>query len=133
MQAKGCEFDSHQFHHTCSVNSTGRVPALQAGSERLLEVRVLYRVPKISTWCNGSTTVSKTACSGSSPDVGATYAGIVQWKYTTLPRSRCEFNSRYLLQYSRKDAGFQTRLIISVTWVQFPFLPPICRISVMAA
>ena len=29
----------------CSVNSTGRVPALQAGSERLLEVRVLYRVP----------------------------------------------------------------------------------------
>lgn len=46
MQAKGCEFDSHQFHHICSVNSTGRVPALQAGSERLLEVRVLYRVPK---------------------------------------------------------------------------------------
>ena len=39
------------------------------------QVRILPPRPILSVWCNGSTTVSKTVCQGSSPCTGANSKG----------------------------------------------------------
>ena len=50
---------------------------------RVSQVRSLIGQPDISRWCNGSTTVSKTVCGGSSPSREANHSEVAEWSKAT--------------------------------------------------